>query len=132
MSVFEKLMVSVTASPRTVCVTGLSLLLSVISFPAAAWKSAFKKKIVTEPVGELETLAAQVSRNATILSTYLHNEQLPPPSFNQKGPTTVLPRSAPDDVKVARQALIEASLQTFQLALGPSEYISNLAVSVCL
>jgi 6-hydroxytryprostatin B O-methyltransferase len=87
--------------------------------------------IAADCKSELESIAAQVSANATILSTLLRKQNLPLPSFDRDAPTVVLPQSAPDEIRAARQALIEASLRTFRLAIGPSEYIQNLAMSVC-
>jgi hypothetical protein len=80
---------------------------------------------------ELETLAVNISANSATLSNFLRAGNLPQPSFKRDAPTTVLPLSAPDEIKAARQALIEASLRAFQLATGPSEYLPNLAMGVC-
>src|SRR5690349_20526976 len=79
----------------------------------------------------LEILAAEISANASLLSSYLRKENHAQPSFERDAPTSVLSPSAPDDIKAARQALIDSSLRTFELARGPCEYIPTLAMGVC-
>ncbi|OJJ51096.1 hypothetical protein ASPZODRAFT_57439 [Penicilliopsis zonata CBS 506.65] len=82
------------------------------------------------PKSQVEILADQVSVNAATLTAFLQSENLPTPSFERDAPIVVLPASAPAHVKAARQALIEAAFKTFQLAVGPSEYIINLNIAI--
>ncbi|KAK3944724.1 6-hydroxytryprostatin B O-methyltransferase [Diplogelasinospora grovesii] len=78
----------------------------------------------------LEDLAWQCTKNAVLVSQYLSSENLPQPSHAADGPSTVLPASAPQNVRQARQSLMDAALQLFQLAAGPSEFVPNLAPGV--
>lgn len=78
----------------------------------------------------LEALSWDITRNASIVSQHLAGNDLPQPSFDCNGPVTVLPSSAPQYVREARQKLISASLEMLQLAVGPSEFVPNLALGV--
>lgn len=78
----------------------------------------------------LEALSSVISKNASVVSQYLHTNHLPQPSRESDGPSTILPSDAPQDVQQARQRLIAASLETLQLAIGPSEFLPNLATGV--
>ncbi|KAI0099267.1 sterigmatocystin 8-O-methyltransferase [Nemania sp. FL0031] len=75
----------------------------------------------------LEELSFEITRNAVLVSQYLHSEGFPQPSHDADGPSSTIPRDSPQSIRVARQNLIEASLKMFQLALGPTEYLPNLA-----
>ena len=83
-----------------------------------------------QKVSSLKELTDQVSANATIISDFLRSNGHPLPSFERDAPINTIPASAPSDIRAARQALMEAALRTFQLAQGPSEYLSNIAVGV--
>ncbi|KAH8432997.1 uncharacterized protein LDX57_010632 [Aspergillus melleus] len=76
----------------------------------------------------LEDLATKIQENAGRISSFLRDNGHTLPSFNVDAPATTLPASAPTEIHAARQALMEAALQTFQLAAGPSEYLPHLAV----
>lgn len=78
----------------------------------------------------LSELAGSISSNAQILSTFLRSEGHSAPSFGRDAASTVIPATAPTDVQVAREALLEASMKMFQLASGPKEYLPSLAVHV--
>lgn len=80
----------------------------------------------------LEELRQAVDKNARTVSQYLTAHHLPQPSFNDDGPSTFLPTGAPESIQQARQNLISASLELLQLAIGPSEFLSNLATGVRL
>jgi 6-hydroxytryprostatin B O-methyltransferase len=75
-------------------------------------------------------LASAISENANIVSGYLVTNSLPQPSFEAGGPSVIVPVSAPPNVQLARQKLLAASLEIFQLATGPSEFLPNLATGV--
>ncbi|KAK4184776.1 O-methyltransferase-domain-containing protein [Podospora australis] len=79
------------------------------------------------PALPLEELSWTITRNASVVSQYLASNGLPQPSFDSKGPGTVLPKESPQDIQRARQELISASLELLQLAIGPSEFLPNLA-----
>ncbi|KAH6880098.1 sterigmatocystin 8-O-methyltransferase [Thelonectria olida] len=75
----------------------------------------------------LEELAWSCTKNAIAVSQYLSTHDLPQPSHNPDAPSSTLPKDAPPSVQRARQGLMDAALQLFQLAAGPSEFIPNLA-----
>jgi 6-hydroxytryprostatin B O-methyltransferase len=78
----------------------------------------------------LEDLAKQVTDNSTKISIFLQDSGHRQPSFDRDAPTTFIPAKSPPEIRTARQHLLEASLKIFQLAVGPSEYIPNLALGV--
>lgn len=114
----------------------------------------------------LEDLSFEITRNAVLVSQYLHSGGFPQPSHEADGPSSTIPRDSPQNIREARQNLIEASLKSefletnfllissgrvlsrfhrfpysvmvsnysfllvFQLALGPTEYLPNLATGV--
>ncbi|KAI8950854.1 S-adenosyl-L-methionine-dependent methyltransferase [Xylaria longipes] len=75
----------------------------------------------------LEELSWLITKNASIVSEYLSAHDLPQPSFRADGPSSTLPKDSPRSILQARQNLMEASLKIFQLAIGPSEFLPNLA-----
>ncbi|KAJ5504021.1 hypothetical protein N7463_006895 [Penicillium fimorum] len=77
----------------------------------------------------LNELASSISANAQVLSTFLHSEGHPIPSFERDAAPKAVPASAPGEIHAAREALMDASMKMFQLASGPSEYLPNLAVN---
>lgn len=79
----------------------------------------------------LDVLSKSLASNVSVLTTYLSSISYPAPSFDQSGPSVVLPAQAPQHVKVARQHLMDQALQIFQLAAGPSEFLANLQPGVC-
>ena len=85
---------------------------------------------VVEPRFPLEELSWTLAKNAIVISQYLEAHHLPQPSFNSKGPSVVVPTSSPQAIQEARQKLIAASLEIFHLAVGPSEFLPNLAAGV--
>lgn len=87
---------------------------------------------VSETIFPLDELSKTISRNASIVSQYLGASHLPQPSLNSDGPSTVLPSGSPQSIQQARQNLIAASLEILQLAIGPSEFLPNLATGVRL
>lgn len=87
---------------------------------------------VSETIFPLDELSKTISRNASIVSQYLEASHLPQPSLNSDGPSTVLPSGSPQSIQQARQNLIAASLEILQLAIGPSEFLPNLATGVRL
>ena len=79
------------------------------------------------PCFPLEELAWKCTKNAIAVSQYLSTHDLPQPSHAPDGPSSTLPKNAPPSIQRARQSLMDAALQLFQLAAGPSEFIPNLA-----
>ena len=80
----------------------------------------------------LEELSKTITENSSIISQYLGANNLPQPSSSDDGPTTVVPSGSPPNIQQARQKLIAAALETLQLAIGPSEFLPNLATGVRL
>jgi 6-hydroxytryprostatin B O-methyltransferase len=78
----------------------------------------------------LEELSLTITHNANIVSQYLKANDLPQPSFNSDGPAVVVPKNSPQTVIKAQQELIAAALEISQLAIGPSEFLPNLALGV--
>ena len=78
----------------------------------------------------LESLSWRITKHSSIVSEYLRAQALPQPSFASDGPSTVVPREAPQYVRQAQQQLVSAALELSQLALGPSEFVPNLALGV--
>lgn len=89
------------------------------------------KNAALESPTPLNDLADRVKANAAAITGFLQSNGFPQPSFERDAPAVTLPASAPIDAKKARQALMEDALRIFQLAIGPSEYLPNLAVGVC-
>ncbi|KAL8938468.1 MAG: hypothetical protein Q9216_003881 [Gyalolechia sp. 2 TL-2023] len=75
----------------------------------------------------LDELSRKITKNASIVSQYLGANHLPQPSSNSDGPRAILPTGSPEGTQQARQDLIAASLEMLQLAIGPSEFLPNLA-----
>lgn len=78
----------------------------------------------------LEHLSWRITQRASLVSQYLRANDLPQPSFERDGPTTIVPHDAPQYIRQAQHYLISASLELFQLATGPSDYLPNLATGV--
>lgn len=78
----------------------------------------------------LERLSSAISVNAFIVSRYLGTNHLPQLSFEAEGPSVIIPVNASPNVQLARQRLHSASLELFQLATGPSDFLPNLATGV--
>lgn len=85
---------------------------------------------VPETSFPLEELSQRITKNASIVSRYLAANHLPQPSSNSDGPRIILPTGSPANTQQARQDLIAASLEILQLAIGPSEFLPNLATGV--
>ncbi|KAI9654521.1 MAG: hypothetical protein M1821_006611 [Bathelium mastoideum] len=75
----------------------------------------------------LEELSRTTTKDTSIVSQYLRANHIPQPSLNSDGPGIVIPRGSPQNVQHARQSLIAACLELLQLAIGPSEFLPNLA-----
>ncbi|KAF1952598.1 S-adenosyl-L-methionine-dependent methyltransferase [Byssothecium circinans] len=75
----------------------------------------------------LLVLSEVIAKNASIVSHYLEAHKLPQPSFNSDGPSIVVPGDAAQEIRQAQQDLISAALKLSQLAIGPSEFLPQLA-----
>lgn len=83
---------------------------------------------VSDISSHLEELSWTITHNASVVSQHLKANNLPQPSFNSDGPSVVIPRDSPQSVIKAQQDLIAAALEVSQLAIGPSEFLPNLAL----
>ncbi|CAI7591567.1 unnamed protein product [Penicillium glandicola] len=75
----------------------------------------------------LDTLSSTITENARIVSEYLTAHDLPQPSCYSDGPSIIVPTGSPPSIQQAREKLVAASLEIAQLAIGPSEFLPNLA-----
>ncbi|KAI0435859.1 S-adenosyl-L-methionine-dependent methyltransferase [Xylaria telfairii] len=77
----------------------------------------------------LEELSWSITRNGSIISHHLAASSHPQPSFKSDAPSTLLPKDSPESVVQARENLISACLELLHLAIGPSDFLPNLATS---
>ena len=78
----------------------------------------------------LEELSWTITKNASVVSQYLDAHNLPQPSVEGNGPSNILSSGAPQHIRQSLQHLLSASLELTQLAIGPSNYVPNLATNV--
>lgn len=76
--------------------------------------------------------AEQVSAAAEILDSYCLEQNSPGPTADttQSIPAAI-PPSAPHDVLVAQQTILDSASKLQQLAIGPNGYLPHLALQVC-
>jgi len=67
---------------------------------------------------KIAKLAALVQSNTDILDRYLREHGLPSPSFEENGPVDFGIESK--DIQDARTAAIDASMELYELLLGPA------------
>lgn len=82
-------------------------------------------------LSELETLAADLNRNAIAVSVYCEQQGYQQKSFGAVEPTTLLPSDAPERLQAARGSIQEAALKITQLASDPREFLNSFQVEVC-
>ncbi|KAL4962937.1 S-adenosyl-L-methionine-dependent methyltransferase [Aspergillus stella-maris] len=87
----------------------------------------FADPVVEPTTTPLEDLSVVITKSASIVTQYLQANGHPQPSLGPDGPSSVLPSGTPRQIVQAHQQLIAASLQIFQLAIGPSEFLPHLA-----
>lgn len=78
----------------------------------------------------LEELSWTITKNAGVVSKYLHAHSLPQPSFESHGPSNILSSGIPQHIRQSLQHLVSASLELTQLVIGPSNFVPNLATNV--
>jgi hypothetical protein len=76
---------------------------------------------------KLSELATTISQNVSILVDELHKRNALLPSFQHNGFNRY---PGDESVQAPRQALIEAAMDLYHLAIGPGEYIKNQALLV--
>ena len=67
-------------------------------------------------------LAQSIFAQTTIVDNHIRENHLPHPSFEEDGPIEVLPHPT-EDVKLAKQGLVEALIELQQLIQGPMELL---------
>lgn len=77
-----------------------------------------------------EEVAQTLMQDVQILMNYYRTNKYPPPSFENGSPAHAVPENAPRHVKIARDAAMNSALKIFDLFAGPSQFLSNLTVSV--
>lgn len=65
----------------------------------------------------IQQLADEVAKNTSIIDGFLHEKQLPGPSFEADGPVNAL-GEAPAEIQAARDRAIEASVELQHLLSG--------------
>ena len=71
-------------------------------------------------------LALRISANSAKIDRYLSQHGLPHPSFDVDGPMRL---QLSEDVEAARSITLDASLELYNLLLGPKELLHNQVVS---
>ncbi|KAI9839066.1 MAG: hypothetical protein M1838_004401 [Thelocarpon superellum] len=71
-------------------------------------------------------LAAEISKNATLITEYLAANKLPAPSFAADGPVDFPLPSSDGSLQAARIALLSATKTLYALTQGPTDTITNL------
>lgn len=79
------------------------------------------------PIDHLMQLARKILASTEIISQYLHEHNLPSPSFEEDAPETL-----PQELESARSDVFEATQELGQLVLGPKETLLLKAVIQCL
>ena len=74
-------------------------------------------------------LTSQISVNSTKIDRYLSAHGLPYPSFDIDNPTRL---QLSEDIETARSITLDASLELYNLLLGPKELLHNQVVSRAL
>ena len=78
----------------------------------------------------LEALVRDLNEQAKAFAGYLRGNGLPEPSFERSAPIVNLSPQAPEEVRMAREKLLDNALQIFQLIAGPGEYLPHLVEGV--
>ena len=78
----------------------------------------------------LEVLVRDLNEQAKAFAGYLRGNGLPEPSFERSAPIVNLSPQAPEEVRMAREKLLDNALQIFKLIAGPGEYLPHLVEGV--
>ncbi|KAK3986043.1 S-adenosyl-L-methionine-dependent methyltransferase [Cladorrhinum sp. PSN332] len=74
-------------------------------------------------MASITDLSTRIASNTTKLNTYLTTHNLPPPSLDITAPVNLLPPNTPAEIVLARQCIIDDTLELRNLVLGPREHI---------
>lgn len=77
-----------------------------------------------------EEIAQTLMQDVQVLMDYYRSNEYPVPSFAEDSPAHAVPETAPRHVKIARDAAMNSALKIFDMFAGPSQFLSNLTVSV--
>lgn len=69
-------------------------------------------------------LSKIIGTNTEKIDTYLHERELPQPSFEENGPLKALPEGSPPELEQARIDVVEASIELQQLLQGPDALLT--------
>ena len=83
-------------------------------------------------VSTVQTYAKTISSAADLIAEYCTANDLPQPSLRPDAPAVTIPLSAPLAVRDARQRLVDAAIRVQQVVMEPGDYITRLAVQVCM
>ena len=84
---------------------------------------------------EVTPLARAVQKlvqDSRVLDNYSTKNAAAQSPSESDGVAVPVPEQAPLEVKVARDAVMDGALEIFDLLSGPSKFLSNLTVSVCV
>lgn len=84
-----------------------------------------------EPSPTLDTLASEITKLSGTLTSYMRANGVPAPSFEVDSPEGYGDRDLPPDVFRARQLLLDALVDMWFLAWGPSGGVLTFAHTVC-
>lgn len=79
---------------------------------------------------EIESLAAELHRNAIAISLYCDQSNIPHKSLKSVTPATLIPDDAPASLQAAKEGIKEAALRLTQLASDPREFLNSFQVEV--
>lgn len=85
---------------------------------------------MTDLKPSLEESAQALMEEVQTLMEYYRTSEYPAPSFATDSPALAVPEKAPRDVKIARDSAMNSALKIFDLLAGPSQFLSNLTVTV--
>ncbi|KAF2158988.1 hypothetical protein M409DRAFT_38028 [Zasmidium cellare ATCC 36951] len=77
---------------------------------------------------EIESLAAELHRNAIAISLYCEQSNIPHKSLKSVTPATLIPDDAPASLQAAKERIKEAALRLTQLASDPREFLNSFQV----
>ncbi|KAL2292765.1 hypothetical protein FJTKL_07836 [Diaporthe vaccinii] len=84
-------------------------------------------KLNVRAIDDLEDLANVILASAKTVKSFLSDNKIPAPSFSVGAPSTF--PECPQDVRDARNQLLDASKKLHQLALGPIDHLIDYSCS---
>jgi hypothetical protein len=78
----------------------------------------------------LQELAARISANTDVITTYCKENGYSQRSFELGSPAALLPAGVPTEIREKQQELLDAAAELQILATDASEFLNRLAVQV--